>query len=71
MLEALESFGSASEAIAMSTTLESIDIDTLDLVELGPMVDEEYGVQLEPDDLANVVTVQDAVDVISERVGTG
>jgi acyl carrier protein len=70
VLEVLASFGSQSEEVGVDSTLESIDVDSLDLIELGQVVEEEYDVRLEPEDLANVVTVREAIDAISARVGT-
>ena len=48
--------------------LEQLRIDSLGLVEFGQVVQEEYGVRLEPEDFRDVRTVGDALDVVLPRV---
>ena len=49
--------------------LEDLDIDSLDLVELGQVVEERYGIQLEREDMKDVTTVGDVIGVIVSRAG--
>ena len=67
MTEALESFGADREAINRDADWESLDIDSLDLVELAQIVEEEYSVQMKEEDMKNMKTVGDAVDFVAER----
>ncbi|CAN5501872.1 acyl carrier protein [soil metagenome] len=67
MTEALESFGADREQIKREADWESLDVDSLDLVELAQIVEEEYGVQMKEEDMKNMKTVGDAVDFVSER----
>ena len=48
-------------------TFEELDIDSLDLVELAQIVEDEYGVVLKGEDMKELKTVGDAVDLITER----
>jgi acyl carrier protein len=68
VIEAIDSFGPDGE-VTPGATFESLDIDSLDLVELAQIAEEEYGVKLEGDDLKELKTVSDAVDLIAERAG--
>lgn len=68
VFEAIESFGPEPDVINRDATLESLDVDSLDLVELGQMVEEKYSVRLKPDDLSEVKTVGQAIDVIAGRI---
>ncbi|MGI8624094.1 MAG: acyl carrier protein [Solirubrobacteraceae bacterium] len=66
---ALEEFGADASELAPDATFESLDVDSLDLVELGQIVQEEYGVELKGEDMPKLKTVGDAVDLIAERAG--
>jgi acyl carrier protein len=69
LFEALEQFGAEPEQISRDAEFEVIDIDSLDLVELAQIVEEEYGVQLEGQDMERLKTVGQAVDLVAERAG--
>ena len=65
---ALEEFGADPDALAPDATFEALDVDSLDLVELGQIVQEEYGVELKGEDMPKLKTVDDAVAMIESRV---
>lgn len=65
---ALEEFGAEPDQLALDATFESLDVDSLDLVELGQIVQDEYGVELKGEDMPKLKTVGDAVDMIASRV---
>ena len=67
--EALVSFGADRGAIAPDTGWEQLDIDSLDLVELAQIVEDEYGVQLKGEDMEGVATVRQAVDLVMSKLG--
>jgi acyl carrier protein len=69
VIETLASFGPDQSQITRSATFEELDIDSLDLVELAQVVEEEYGVVLKGEDMKDLKTVGDAVDLIVERAG--
>ncbi|HZB06689.1 MAG TPA: phosphopantetheine-binding protein [Thermoleophilaceae bacterium] len=66
---ALEEFGAEPSAIEPDATFESLDIDSLDLVELAQIVEDEYGVQLKGEDMEGVDTVRKAVDLVMSKLG--
>ena len=65
--EALVEFGADRAAITPDATFEWLDVDSLDLVELAQIVEEEYGVELREEDLAKLDTFGKAVEFIAER----
>ena len=67
MTDALESFGAEREQIKREATWEELDIDSLDLVELAQVVEEEYGVKMKEEDMKDLKTVGDSVDFVAER----
>lgn len=65
----VEAIGSLTDAeVRPDATLEQVKIDSLALVEVGQMVEEEYGVRLTADDLREIQTVSDAVDLVASRL---
>jgi acyl carrier protein len=71
IVEALASFGPDIEQVTREATFEELDIDSLDLVELAQIVEDEYGVVLKGEDMKELKTVGDAVDLIASRAGAG
>jgi acyl carrier protein len=67
--ESLINFGADADAVTRDATLEDIDIDSLDLVELTQVVEEQYDIDLEGSDFKNIKTVGDVVDLIVAKVG--
>ena len=67
--ESLVNFGADADAVNRDATLEDIDIDSLDLVELTQVVEEAYGIDLEGSDFKNIATVGDVVDLVVAKVG--
>jgi acyl carrier protein len=67
VVDALASFGPDKSQISRSSTFEELDIDSLDLVELAQIVEDEYGVVLKGEDMKGLQTVGDAIDLIASR----
>ena len=67
VIEALASFGPDESLITRDATFEALDIDSLDLVELAQIVEDEYGVVLKGEDMKGLETVGDAIDLIAGR----
>jgi acyl carrier protein len=67
VIETLAGFGPDAEEITSESTFEELDIDSLDLVELAQVVEDEYGVVLKGEDMKELKTVGDAVDMIVSR----
>jgi acyl carrier protein len=68
VFSALEEFGADPAEIKLEASFEELDVDSLDLVELGQIVQDEYGVELKSDDMPKLKTVGDAVDLITSRL---
>jgi acyl carrier protein len=67
VIEALASFGPDEDQITPDATFEELEIDSLDLVELAQIIEDEYGVILKGEDMKELKTVGDAIDLIVER----
>ena len=67
VVETLASFGPDADQITRESTFQELDIDSLDLVELAQVVEDEYGVVLKGEDMKDLKTVGDAVDLIVIR----
>ncbi|HEY6775807.1 MAG TPA: acyl carrier protein [Thermoleophilaceae bacterium] len=66
--KALEEFGAEPDQITGDAEFESLDVDSLDLVELAQIVEEEYGVQLKGEDMEGIKTVGQAVDLVTSKL---
>ena len=67
--DTLVQFGPSREELRREATFEELDLDSLDLAELSQVVDEEFGVRLKGDDVQQIKTVGDAIDLIVARAG--
>jgi acyl carrier protein len=65
--EALVSFGAERDQITPDAEFAALDIDSLDLVELAQIVEDDYGIRLEEKDLKDLKTVGQAIDLIVQR----
>lgn len=63
----VETFGVPDEDVSADATFEALGLDSLDVVELTLILEEETGVKLEDEELENVRTVQDAIDKVVEK----
>jgi acyl carrier protein len=68
VIESLVQFGADADAITRDATLEALDVDSLDLVELTQLVEETYEVDLQRADFKKIKTVGDIVDLVVVRV---
>jgi acyl carrier protein len=64
---ALVTFGAEASAISRDAELEALDIDSLDLAELSQIIEEQFGVELTSNDVAEIKTVGDAIDLVAAR----
>jgi acyl carrier protein len=62
--DSLVEFGTERALLNREATLESLDIDSLDLVELAQIVEEEFGVELRGDDVKDVKSVGEVIDLV-------
>ena len=69
LTEALPQFGVDPSQISREATFEELDVDSLDLAEISQIIEEEYGVQLKGEDMKNIKTLGDVIDVVVSRAG--
>jgi len=67
--DGLVELGTARDGLSREATLEDLDVDSLDLVELAQIVEDEYGVELKGDDVKDVKTVGDVIDLVVAKAG--
>jgi acyl carrier protein len=67
IIETLAELGPERDEIVRTATLEALDIDSLDLVEVAQVIEEEFGVSIGTDDAERLRTVGDAIDLVYER----
>ena len=67
VIEALVSFGADPGRVGRDAGFEELDIDSLDLVELAQIVEDEYGVELKEEDMKELRSVGQAIDLIAQR----
>jgi acyl carrier protein len=65
--DALVEFGEERENVTLDARLEDLEVDSLDLVELAQITEEEYGVEITDSDMDRLATVGDVVNLIAER----
>ena len=63
----VDTFGVPAEDGASDATFEALGLDSLDVVELTLVLEEETGVKLEDEELEDVRTVGDAVAKVAEK----
>jgi acyl carrier protein len=64
VFDILVELGPEPEQIHPDATFEELDLDSLDLVEIGQILLQEYGILLEPEHFEGVETIGQAMDVI-------
>jgi acyl carrier protein len=69
VFKALEEMGADANEFSRGATFEDLDVDSLDLVELAQVVEDEFGVQLEGEDVKDLKTVGEAIDLVVARSG--
>ena len=67
VIDAIAEMGPEREEVTRDATFEELDVDSLDLVELTQMVEEEFGVQIKGEDAQQMQTVGDAIDFVVAR----
>ena len=67
VISALVEFGEEPENVTPDSRFEDLDIDSLDLVELAQVIEDEYKIGVTDADMDKIATVQDVVDFVAER----
>ena len=65
--EALVELGADRDQIKPEAEFEALELDSLDLVELGQVIEEEWGVEITAKDMEGLKTVGQALDLVVER----
>ena len=65
--EALVTFGADADVVSRDATWEQLEVDSLDLVELAQVVEDEYNVEITSQDMQHLLTVGHVVDMVVER----
>jgi acyl carrier protein len=68
VISALVEFGEERENLSLGARFADLDVDSLDLVELAQIVEDEYGVEVADSDLDKVETVGDVVELVAARL---
>ena len=68
VFQALEEFGAEPDQISADAEFEALDVDSLDLVELAQIVEDDYGVQLKGEDMEGVKSFRQAVDLVMSKL---
>jgi acyl carrier protein len=66
--DALVEFGAEPEDLRPEAELKALEIDSLDLFECGQILQQEFGIIVNPEDFEDVTTLQDALDVLMRDV---
>jgi acyl carrier protein len=67
--DGLVEMGTERDRLSREADLESLDVDSLDLVELAQIVEDEFGVELRGDDVKDVKTVGEVIDLVVAKAG--
>jgi acyl carrier protein len=69
IFDGLVELGTEREELLREASLEDLDVDSLDLVELAQIVEDEFGVELRGDDVKDVKTVGEVIDLVVSKSG--
>ncbi|HYJ21713.1 MAG TPA: phosphopantetheine-binding protein [Solirubrobacterales bacterium] len=69
IFDGLVELGTERATLSREATLKDLDVDSLDLVELAQIVEDEFGIELRGDDVKDVRTVGDVVDLVVAKAG--
>jgi acyl carrier protein len=67
IVDAIVELGPDRDQVTRDATFESLDVDSLDLVEVAQVIEEEYGVEIKGEDAQKLETVGDAIDLVVRR----
>jgi acyl carrier protein len=68
LFDALAAMGPERSAITRTATLEELDLDSLDMVEMAQVVEQAWNIELDPQDFSEVTTVGEALDAVLVRL---
>ena len=65
--DGLVEVGAERDEISREAKFEALDVDSLDLVEMAQIIEDEFGVNLQGDDVKDIKTVGELVDLVVAR----
>ena len=68
VIEALVEFGEERDGLKGSTKFADLDVDSIDLVELAQIIEDEYGIEVQDTDLDKIETIDDVTALVSQRL---
>lgn len=67
IFDGLEEVGAEPGEITRDASFDELDVDSLDVVELAQIVEDEFGVRLEGEDLKGLERVGQVIDLVVAR----
>jgi len=67
IFDGLAEVGAEPGDINREATFEALDVDSLDLVEIAQIVEDEFGVELAGDDVADLDSVGQVIDLVVSK----
>ncbi|NLC77445.1 MAG: acyl carrier protein [Clostridia bacterium] len=64
----VEQLGVEEDEVTMETSFESLNADSLDVVELVMALEEEFGLEIPDEDAEKLVTVKAAVEYVTQKI---
>ncbi len=66
----VEEFDIQPDLLTDTATLEELDLDSLDMVEIGQVVDQKYGVRIKASDAEGVSDFGGIIEMIYNKIAT-
>jgi acyl carrier protein len=67
----VEEFDIEPELIKSDATMEELDLDSLDMVEIGQVVEQKYGVRIKASDAEGVSDLGGVIEMIHTKIVSG
>jgi acyl carrier protein len=67
----VDEFDIDEDLITPEATMEELDLDSLDLVEVGQVVEQKYGVRIRGNDAEDVTNLGGVIDMIYNKIVSG
>jgi acyl carrier protein len=67
LYESMVEAGADRSQLSREATFEELDLDSLDLVELAQVAEDEFGIELNGEDIKDLRTVGQAIDLVVSR----
>ena len=67
LYESMVEAGADRSQLRREATFDELDLDSLDLVELAQVAEDEFGIELNGEDIKDLRTVGQAIDLVVSR----